>query len=361
MLRSLLLVSTLATFASLALPLHREGVAAEPAGASASPRSEAAEEAPSLPAEVRPFLPVEQGVVRFRLSFGRIHFDRLSGRDQQRQAVEYADGTTESYFVRPADGGMEAEYERTRPGVDRVAFAFSPCGAFTLTKERFAATGTVHAELVQPEQGWMTLTVQKGGEPRTLRAPSLWHLYLTDPQACREFVSPSLRELGIALDYESIGESLTELAIARANEVEPPSREEALGSIHDLSAPSFKVRRAAVERLRKMGPSLVAWVRLFPVEKLDREQCDRLRELVTSLEASSNDRPDRLAAWLAEDPWLWFELLSHDQEIVRQLAARRIEALTGESVEARAEMSNFDEVAVRRTRDLCQQDRGSLR
>ncbi|HEV7279220.1 MAG TPA: hypothetical protein VGN57_03320 [Pirellulaceae bacterium] len=361
MLRSLLIVSS-AALAGLALPLHRESAAAETGQSPAASGSVAANaQSPALPAEPRPFLPVEQGAVRFRVSFGRIHLDRLNGRDQRRQAVEYADGTAESYFLRPADGGIEAQYERTRPGVDRVAFTFSPCGAFTLTKECLSPSAPSRMELVQPEQGWMTLTYQSRGEPRTLRAPSLWHLYLTDSQACRDSVVPTLRELGIAIEYASIGERLTELAIAHANEVEPPTREEALGTIHDLSDPSFKVRRAAVDRLRKMGPSLVAWVRLFPVENLDREQCDRLRELISRLEASSNDRPDRLAAWLAEDPWLWFELLSHDQDNVRQLAARRIKALTGESVDARTELSLADEVAVRRTRDLCQQDRGSIR
>lgn len=352
MLRSLLVCASLASFA---LPVANDGYAVEPSASESAKAEKAAD------AEPRTWLPVEQGVARFRIAFGRLHFDRLSGRDQQREAVERADGATESYFIRPADGGVQAQYERTRPGVERVSFAFSPCGAFTLTKEFFGEFGETRVELVQPEHGWMTLTTSDGGEAQVLRAPSLWHLYLADPQACRKHVSPTLRELGIAVDYASIGERLAELAIDRANEVEPPAREETLGWIHDLSDPSFKVRRAAVEHLRELGPSLVAWVRLFPVEKLDREQCDRLRELVGTLEASSNDRPDRLAAWLAEDPWLWFELLSHDDEGVRQLAARRIEALTGESVEASVEASLVDEANVRRTRDLCQRDRGSLR
>jgi hypothetical protein len=361
MLRSLVIGSCFATAASFALPVQHDCRAVETAGASNSSvaSSDKTEGVPE--SKPRPWLPVEQGVARFRISFGRIHFDRLSGRDHQRQAVEYADGVTESYFIRPADGGVEAQYERTRPGVDRVAFAFSPCGAFTLTKELFGESGETRVELVQPEHGWMTLTSSDGGDAKTLRAPSLWHMYLADPEACRKYVSPTLRELGITIDYASVGERLADLAIARADKVEPPTREDALGWIHDLSDPSFKVRRAAVEHLRQMGPSLVAWVRLFPVEKLDREQCDRLRELVGTLEASSNDRPDRLAAWLAEDPWLWFELLSHEEESVRQLAARRIEALTGESVEASVEPMLVDDANVRRTRDLCQQDRGSLR
>lgn len=359
MLRSLIVGSSLAT---LALFLPHAGRAAETAGASESgPPSAAPASGPVPDAKPQPWLPVEQGVARFRIAFGRIHFDRLSGRDQQRQAVEYADGTSESYFIRPADGGVEAQYERTRPGIDRVAFAFSPGGALTLTREFLGEAGERRFELVQPEHGWMTLATSFSGETKTLRAPSLWHLYLVDPEACRTCLEPTLRELGIAVEYASVGEQLADLAVQHAGKVEPPAREEALGWIHDLSAPSFKVRRAAVEHLRKMGPSLVAWVRLFPVDKLDREQCDRLRELVSTLEASSNDRPDRLAAWLAEDPWLWFELLSHEDASVRQLAAKRIEALTGESVEAGSELTLVDDANVRRTRELCQQDRGSIR
>jgi hypothetical protein len=269
-----------------------------------------------------PYIFLQDNSFRGRVAYGKVYIDKHMARVDLRQAVEYANGTTESFRY----WDHQLEYARTIPGSAETAFTYSG-GGFTFAKNTY---GVVKFELVQPADGWTTITVTKDKEAKVVTAPTLWHLYLAEPELCREHITPLLEDLNVFMPYAKLGDGILPAVIKQGASPDQLAFMDKVSLLNDLGSDNYDLRKHAYAKLFDMGPTALAFIRDTKYE-LDKEQGLRLLKLREEIGAASLDYDERLTAWLVEDPWVWGHIYLTD-ESARSLATLRIKDLTGEDV-----------------------------
>lgn len=266
-----------------------------------------------------PFLFIEQNILTVRVSYGKFYFDKKSGRDHHRQAVEYANGTTESFNFQ----NNHLEYQITRPGIDHEEIIYDEKLVKFVRKDFQENT---HCELVQPADSWTTLTVDEA----SVSAPTIWHLYLANPELCKKHIPIILSRCKIYLDYEGIGDRILESVMKQSSNPDQLSFLDKATLVQDLGNDNYEVRKKAHEKLISIGPASIALIQSLSY-KLDKEQSFRVKIIKRELGDASLDYEKRLPTWLVEDAWIWGHIYLNI-ESSRPLASIRIKELTGIAV-----------------------------
>jgi hypothetical protein len=177
----------------------------------------------------------------------------------------------------------------------------------------------------------ITFVLGPEGKQQVCRAPTLWHLLLFFPDECRPLVSV-LEQL--RRDWQ-IGRlaAAVEAELLKAAGGARPNREHWAALVQQLGDDQFMKREAAERQLRAIGAPLLGYLHQLDLNKLDAEQASRVRRVIKSLSRqTTDDTPEQVAAWLAEDPQVWLALLSRPDEAARRTAARQLASLLGEDV-----------------------------
>lgn len=188
----------------------------------------------------------------------------------------------------------------------------------------------------QSPQGPTTLTLTAAGTESRHQAPTLWHLWLAQPQACTEHLAPLLGVL--RPDWEALPQAAqrVEQALLRAagtRHVHDRARWTHL--VAELAREEFSVRQAADRELRQAGQAVLPFLKNLDPARLDAEQRYRVRLIVEALAGNyEDDSPPNVAAWLVADPAAWLALLERPDVELRQAALEQLrQLLPGQHVE----------------------------
>lgn len=187
-------------------------------------------------------------------------------------------------------------------------------------------------EFIQQPGRNVTLEVTSDGQTERRDAPTLWHLWLADPELCRKNLEPLLKILAPGWKLDADAEQITRLLLAGAEDSAPRSQEwDAL--VAQLGDPQYARREAADRQLREAGQAALPYLTMLDPRELDAEQRFRIRRIVSRLQTDTQeDTPERAAAWLRADPRIWLALARRPELETRATAGRQLQALLGADV-----------------------------
>jgi len=204
-------------------------------------------------------------------------------------------------------------------------------------------TGGANAELVvfgQPTEGPLTLSVGEGEQRKECRGVTLWHLFLAEPELCRNELAPLLQVMKPGWELVQRAQTIESLLLHSADIEGQPSRDVWLRLVTDLGHEKFSRRQSAERRLRLGGPEALPFLLSLDLDRLDSEQRFRIRAIVRSsalkeVEEGTDgvDTLDQIVRPLRADPIVWIELLRRDDERNRRIAARQLSLLLNEIID----------------------------
>ena len=174
----------------------------------------------------------------------------------------------------------------------------------------------------QPSTGDVELTV-RSTRTRQYREPSLWHLWLAHPQICRRHVLPVMQSMRPNWQLDAQAGRIERELLANAEAwLDPTSELETL--VAKLASPIFRERQTADLELRARGYAALSYLRQVDAKRLDAEQRHRLRGVLRALTCEEGDTPQRMSAWLIDDPQIWLTFAERDSLRSRTIAARHL-------------------------------------
>jgi hypothetical protein len=187
--------------------------------------------------------------------------------------------------------------------------------------------GRRQIEYRQPGSGSVSLVVRDDVSTRTLTAPDLWRLLVIDREFCGQHLIPMLEKLRPGWRLDSFAQQIEQALLVRSATGRPLDRQVLGELIRDLGHPEFRRRQTAEFRLRRLGHQAASYLRHVDTGNLSAEQRYRLRQILRALDGPDQDTPERVAAWLIDDPGTWVALLDRDDTERRLVAAAHLEKL----------------------------------
>jgi hypothetical protein len=224
-------------------------------------------------------------------------------------------------------------YQRTTKDEQLAIEIAGASGRFLLRRtprgdSTFPATG-----FKQSGNEKIEFTVGTGPKQQKFLARDIWQLLLAEPKLCREHLLPLLDLLRPNWKLGDIAGAVEERLLREAGAHGGSNRERWSTMVAQLGDDSFAKREAADRALRNGNGGALAYLRQLDFTRLDAEQQSRVRRIIEVLTAQNNDDTiDQVAASLAADPAIWLALLARPQLKTRQIAARELAALLGDSI-----------------------------
>ena len=174
----------------------------------------------------------------------------------------------------------------------------------------------------QPSIGDVELIVRTT-PAREYREPSLWHLWLAHPHVCRRYLLPLLQRMRPNWQLDAQAGRIERELLANVEDWRDPTSE--LDTmVAQLASPIFRERQTADLDLRARGYTALSYLRQLDTKQLDAEQRHRLRGVLRALAFEEGDTPQRMSAWLADDPQIWLTFARRDSLRTRTIAARHL-------------------------------------
>ncbi|MGA2034658.1 MAG: hypothetical protein ABSG68_20615 [Thermoguttaceae bacterium] len=272
----------------------------------------------------------------------------VSGRLVNTMGFGFAGGATsttagdvrERVVFRGLNGAGSIMYERTAPEGQLTIDIGSDgqCSINRTVKNVPAANkpdkdkpAPLSLEFTQTPGEPITLSIGDKPERKVYKAKTLWHLWVVETDVCREQLLPLLElirpQWTIPQTATAVENELVKLAKVGAL----PERERWAALVRQLGDDSFTKREAADRALRDAGSSILPYLQTLDANQLDAEQQFRIRRILASLvRQTTEDIPEQIVGWLADDPAVWLALLGRPDEATRRAAATRLTALLGE-------------------------------
>jgi hypothetical protein len=298
------------------------------------------------PAQLRPNPALRNALllVQVDVNGGRLH---AKARHQGRTSSSFSSTNrdrTERLTVRLTGSHPRIEYNLSTPS-QRVTMTVDNGFDFYVRQEPLGGdSATLPLIFKQGLEGDLSFDWGQGPSHSKATASSLWHLYLFEPQVCRQHLLPLLEMLRPDWKLTETADQIFEaLLVSEAHEEPLPWRRwHAL--VGELGDNEYAVRRAADRELRAAGLAVRSFLENYDRRQLDAEQRHRLQSIVRALASQSdNGSPEAIASWLATDPRVWLALLSDEDSQRRELAKQRL----GRLLEAPIDFDPTGEPAVR--------------
>ncbi len=175
-------------------------------------------------------------------------------------------------------------------------------GGVVLTRQNGPHDRRTAFTFTQPAEGPVSAQLDTASGNEAFEAATLWHLWFSEPELCREQLAPLLAVVDPAREIErklaAVEAELRGLAAARHLGARP----EWAAWVDALSADCFHRREAAHAALLASGPAILwhldRWSEHPSAER--RHRLARLRRALTAHPADAT--PPGAAAWLAGDP-----------------------------------------------------------
>lgn len=236
---------------------------------------------------------------RADIVWGRLRFTSL--RSGTVVDMISAGGRTESIELLANSPEVAVAFRSTGTG-QSVAVEVHRNGGVALTRQYGPPDRRTAFTFTQPAEGPVSIQLDTASDSETFDAATLWHLWVSEPELCREQLVPLLAVIDPARAIErklaTVETELRGLAAARP----PGARPEWTAWVETLSADCFHRREAAHAALLAAGPAILwhldRWSEHPSAER--RHRLARLRRALTAHPADAT--PPTAAAWLAGDP-----------------------------------------------------------
>ncbi|HUY35508.1 MAG TPA: hypothetical protein VMV69_22385 [Pirellulales bacterium] len=204
-------------------------------------------------------------------------------------------------------------------------------------------SGGADAKLVvfgQPAEGFLSLSVGEGYERKEYRGATIWHLFLAEPELCRNELAPLLQIMKPGWNLVERAQNYEMFLFRSADIQRQPSRGAWLRLVADLGHEKFSRRQAADRRLRIGGSELLPFLLSLDLDRLDAEQRFRVGAIMRSSAVKEDDAgkvdddtPNQIIRPLRDDPIVWIELLARDDEQKRRIAGKQLSRLLNEVID----------------------------
>lgn len=183
-------------------------------------------------------------------------------------------------------------------------------------------------EFHQPRSGPVSLRVGAGDKEKVYEADNLWLLLATEPELCREQLTPLLQLLKPDWRLDQIAREAERSLYDSAKILQNADLAEWRRLVDDLGDPKYSKRQTADRRLRAFGRGAALFLMSIDWRRLDAEQQSRIQAIFHDLSGGDRaDTPDRVALFLVRDPHVWLRLLASGETAERRLAHERLEHL----------------------------------
>jgi len=236
---------------------------------------------------------------RAEIVWGRLRF--TSARLGTVVDAASAGGCVESLELLATSPEVAIAFRSTRAG-QAVTVEVHRNGGVALTRQYGPHDRRTAFSFTQPAEGPVSAQLDTASGSELFDAATLWHLWLSEPELCREQLAPLLAVIDPAREIEqkvaAVETELHGLAAARPL----GARSEWTAWVDALSADGFHRREEAHAALLAAGPAI-----LWHLDRWSKhpsaERRHRLARVCRALKAHPADAtPTAAAAWLAGDP-----------------------------------------------------------
>jgi hypothetical protein len=187
-------------------------------------------------------------------------------------------------------------------------------------------------EFRQPQTGPLTLSVTDGSTIREVKANSLWHMILTEPEMSERYLLPLLEMFRPDWRLMETARAAESQMLRTAAEYRPENLRVWDHLIGELGSERFVERQHADNELRAAGSVVIPYLASLERRRLDFEQWSRIQQIVASADGDEEDRPETIANRLMPDRHVWLVLLERPSESSRRTAANQLSFLLGSPI-----------------------------
>lgn len=153
----------------------------------------------------------------------------------------------------------------------------------------------------QPVHGPIQIELTSENKTETLSTQSIWHLRFEQPKLCEQHLIPMLLNIEPNWNLEMIAAE-TEKRLEEIFQVPPQVTEQQIQELlQEFTSNNASTRDKAHRELRSLGLAILTPLMILDWEHLEPEQRLRIERLVQTMKPTTDDTPNRLAAWLAGD------------------------------------------------------------
>jgi hypothetical protein len=188
-------------------------------------------------------------------------------------------------------------------------------------------------EFRQPQTGPLTLSVNDGATVREVKAESLWHLILAEPNLSQRYLLPLLEMFRPDWRLMESAQAVEAEMLHTAAEYRPENLRTWDRLVAELGSDRFAERQHAEYELRAAGSIVIPYLASLDRRRLDFEQWSRVQQIVESADSYDEDRPEQVANRLMADRRVWLMLLDRPNESSRRAAAGQLSFLIGSPID----------------------------
>lgn len=272
-----------------------------------------------------------QTVLRISVLQGRITAQAQETLSLTQATTQSSDGRQETLRIQTTGGATTVLYVIVEQDAE-LTFDLQAGNEVRIRRRPRNADAGPPIDFRQPARGPMQLEVGDGPERQVVRAPSLWHLLLVEPELSRVHLVPLVEILQPSLRLNATAGEIRDNLFAAADAPDLPLQDEVHRLVRQLASAEFRQRQAADRALRRLGPGIGPQLMAIDPRLLTVEQRERIRNILDGLAGPTTDTPERIAAWLVTDSRIWIELLADARPERREAALAHLTRLTGKVV-----------------------------
>ncbi len=187
-------------------------------------------------------------------------------------------------------------------------------------------------EFRQPQTGPLTLSINDGATIREVKADSLWHIILTEPELSERYLLPLLEMFRPDWRLMETAHAAESQMLRTAAEYRPENLRSWDQLVAELGSDRFVERQHAEHELRAAGSVVIPYLASLERRRLDFEQWSRIQQIVALADGDDEDRPDTIANRLMPDRRIWLMMLERPSESSRRTAANQLSFLFGSPI-----------------------------
>lgn len=286
------------------------------------------------PFRMAPALAGQLSRVECRIVGGRIKVTSQKIGGQVSTAFRRGNGQVqESLAIDFGSAWPKIDYQASTAELEiRIAVALGE--QIAIRREPASGMSGARIALNQQPEGSVELSWQQGDAAVRIAGPTIWHVWLAEPQRCTEELAPLLRLIRPDWDFAAHGAAVERALFDAAGQSWTEHWPRWAELVQQLGDDRFSRRRIADRQLRRAGLAAVPYLQNLDDAQLDTEQRSRIRRIIDHLQRfEDEDTPQRAAIWLVGDSRVWLALLTRDEESVRQTAAEKLAEVLGRSID----------------------------
>jgi hypothetical protein len=287
----------------------------------------------SKPSPALPNLANRLPSVRFYVDTGRLQAIANEAGVERENSSDLGTSRREKLILNTnADQDASVQYELST-GDEQLTANIVDGQQFTISRRPAKDSHGPVVEFHQPQEGPLTLSVIDRGVVHDLKGPTIWHLLLSEPKICRQYLLPLLEMFRPEWHLAETARSVETQMLRTAGEFRPENLRGWDSLVADLASDRFADRQRAEHELRAGGAAVIPFLQGLDHRRLDYEQWSRIQHIIEAADTDEEDRPESVSSRLMADRHVWLVLLDRPDESTRRTAAGALAYLFGEPIQ----------------------------